>query len=742
MNEPQPERPFQRISPNPYIVGNPIRDRAMFFGREAEFELVHKRFEHQTRGGLIVFCGERRSGKTSILFQILDGRLGSEFLPVLIDMQSMAIAHEADFLERIADEIRSALGDAGARLPRPAFATSATPAAAFRRFVEEVLCAFPERKPILLFDEYELFENKIEAGTLHEEVLDTLTSLMEKHPVFLVFTGSQHLEQRRQPYWKILPKSIYRTISYLQPPDAVNLITQPVAGRVDYEPGVIEKILRLTAGQPFYTQAICQSLVDLLNDRQTRRATGALVECVVEGIVENPFPQMIFLWDGLTPDEKLVLSLLAEALPDAEATAGAVRVVERIREGKYPASISPPKVAAELEGLFRKELLEKDQALPAGYSFRMDLWRRWILRMHSVWQVVREERLEEAPRGRTGFGRLRVPRAALYALGVFALLAAVMLIVTWKSIFPPVPPGIAELPSEPSGIVRIETDPLGAVIELDGESAGFSSLEKRLPAGSRPLFRVTAAGFADSIFGVDVEADGVTYLKVRLRPRRNAVRVRTTPPGAEILVDGQPRGQSPLEVPGLSVPDAHRIEARLPDHDPVSRDFNVQVDSVLELRLDLRTQTGSLAVHTEPPGAEIRIDGQSRGISPFSRSDLPVGTHRVRAVLRGHVDAETTVVVGSQAVVIQLALKEHPPGLLILKGDRPARMFLDGASVAANVQNSGPRPVRPGAHEVQIVFVSGEVLQDTLEVASGERVVYDYSARAVTERSAQEAPAP
>ena len=96
------EPDFAPISPNPYIVGNPVRIKSMFFGREAEFELVRKRFLHtDAKGGLLVFCGERRSGKTSILFQIRDGRLGSDFIPVLIDMQSMAIEGEVDFLKKM-----------------------------------------------------------------------------------------------------------------------------------------------------------------------------------------------------------------------------------------------------------------------------------------------------------------------------------------------------------------------------------------------------------------------------------------------------------------------------------------------------------------------------------------------------------------------------------------------------------------------------------------------------------------
>ena len=67
MNEPAPDPSFVPISPNPFIVGNPVRGRTMFFGREAEFELVRNRFQHSTHGGLLVFCGERRSGKTSLI---------------------------------------------------------------------------------------------------------------------------------------------------------------------------------------------------------------------------------------------------------------------------------------------------------------------------------------------------------------------------------------------------------------------------------------------------------------------------------------------------------------------------------------------------------------------------------------------------------------------------------------------------------------------------------------------------
>jgi hypothetical protein len=75
---------------NPYIVGNPIKSQEMFFGREDDFQFVSRKIGEGRSNQIVVFCGERRSGKTSILFQILGGKLGPGFLPILVDMQMLA----------------------------------------------------------------------------------------------------------------------------------------------------------------------------------------------------------------------------------------------------------------------------------------------------------------------------------------------------------------------------------------------------------------------------------------------------------------------------------------------------------------------------------------------------------------------------------------------------------------------------------------------------------------------------
>ena len=111
------------------------------------------------------------------------------------------------------------------------------------------------------------------------------------------------------------------------------MITEPVEGRVVYGRGVIEVIYRLTAGQPFYTQVICQNLVDYMNEHEQNWVTVADLNDVIADIVDNPLPQMIYAWDGLSDDEKLALSLLAEILAGRQRICDGRRVA-RFGEGE------------------------------------------------------------------------------------------------------------------------------------------------------------------------------------------------------------------------------------------------------------------------------------------------------------------------------------------------------------------------------------------------------------------------
>ena len=426
---PKELRVYIPIEPNPYIVGNPIRSEKMFYGREDDFRYIRTKLESANQGVVIVFCGDRRVGKSSILYQVLNGRLGERFIPVFVDMQEMVITSDAEFFSRVSRLMLDAIAKAdhksltrakpvlsegvmttggGAviaasgtpriepssprlQLEAPRF-DGRNPYPVFIDFFDEVLKSTRDRTLLILIDEYELMEAKVDEGKLSPDLFTFLAGMMDnKERLAFIFTGSRRLEERDKKYWReLLRRSLFRKVGFLTERDTFRLITEPVEGRVIYGRGVGEAIYRLTAGQAFYTQVICQNMVDYMNEHRQNWITTSGLEQVIADIIDNPLPQMIYTWDALSDDEKLVLSLLAQILPDGAAYATAYELRTSVRANEYPVNLSENTIRLTLEEMFRRELLEKE--FGEGFRFRIDLLRIWIRRSHSIWQAVKEVR--------------------------------------------------------------------------------------------------------------------------------------------------------------------------------------------------------------------------------------------------------------------------------------------------------------------------------------------------------------
>ena len=247
---------FHPIRPNPYIAGNPVRSPEMFFGRKEEFQFIQRTLENQQESCVLVLCGERRTGKTSILYQILNRRLGPKFIPAFVDMQGLVVQNDEEFLQELASRIANAVAEA----QDSSELTSIQPVTSyldFTGFMDFVAGQTSGHRPVLLIDEYELIADKVQAGKLSAEVYPYLNSLLERYPrLSFVFTGSGELEPN-SGWSHLLGKAYYRKITFLGRKDAEELICTPLQRKVFFRSGVAGDILRLTQGHPFYTQLFC-----------------------------------------------------------------------------------------------------------------------------------------------------------------------------------------------------------------------------------------------------------------------------------------------------------------------------------------------------------------------------------------------------------------------------------------------------------------------------------------------------
>jgi hypothetical protein len=149
-------------------------------------------------------------------------------------------------------------------------------------------------------------------------------------------------------------------------------------------------------------------------------------------------------------------------------------------------------------------------------------------------------------------------------------------------------------------------------------------------------------------------------------PGAGTLTIDTRPSDAEVLVDGESRGATPLT---LSIaPGAHTVTIRNGSDErvvPLTMAAGGQVTHYFEMRRpEPVSVAGHVSVVTDPPGARVTVDGEPRGISPVVVSDLTPQEHRIVATSdAGSAQQTVTVTAGATtAVMFSLPKVSGPVG--------------------------------------------------------------------------------
>jgi hypothetical protein len=137
------------------------------------------------------------------------------------------------------------------------------------------------------------------------------------------------------------------------------------------------------------------------------------------------------------------------------------------------------------------------------------------------------------------------------------------------------------------------------------------------------------------------------------------VHVRSEPPGAQVLLDGQDTGV--VTDGDVTLPAARSgtvtLTLRKPEYREATRVLRLPLGAsdlrfVMEALPPVVTSTIALPVITEPPGAAVTVDGQAvKGTTPLTVSVDPAREHRIAVRLEGHAPQEVSVAAGAAAPV-------------------------------------------------------------------------------------------
>ncbi|GIK41499.1 MAG: hypothetical protein BroJett011_53320 [Chloroflexota bacterium] len=388
----KPSTEFRPI-PNPYAPGTPLAPASpIFFGRDDLFQFVAENIAGLSRQNVLVLIGQRRMGKTSFLQQ-LPARLGDAYLPVYLDGQSLGIdPGMANFFYDLALAMVDELVEQGFKINEPEPQDfEARPSAAFERtFLPAVLKAAGGRQLLLLFDEFEELEMRVASGKLEPTIFPFFRHLMQHHrQLGFIFVGTHRLESLSSDYWSIFFNiALYKHVVFLDEAAGRALITQPVAeyGLI-YDDLALDKMLRVTAGHPYFLQLTCHALVNHANRKRRSYVTIQDVNDVLNEMVELGEAHFAFLWEQASPPEQLILAALTRLLGQ-EPTVTAAQISELLVERGLTLDLQT--ITETLHPLVERDIVRELRGQPPRYEFKVELVRLWVERYKALGRVIEE----------------------------------------------------------------------------------------------------------------------------------------------------------------------------------------------------------------------------------------------------------------------------------------------------------------------------------------------------------------
>ena len=182
--------------------------------------------------------------------------------------------------------------------------------------------------------------------------------------------------------------------------------------------------------------------------------------------------------------------------------------------------------------------------------------------------------------------------------------------------------------------VSINSVPGGAAILVDGEPRGATPAELELLQGERQLMlqQPTYTSWQQSL--VISAGEPQDLGTIELQPAAGTLQLSSAPSGANVTLDGEFQGQTPLELQ-LSPGRPHRIAVFKPGYRRFSDTLEMAPATTAERSVTLKAQLGDVRFNISPANAMLSINGKPVGKGSRTLS-LPAVVQRIEISLAGY----------------------------------------------------------------------------------------------------------
>ncbi len=267
-----------------------------------------------------------------------------------------------------------------------------------------------------------------------------------------------------------------------------------------------------------------------------------------------------------------------------------------------------------------------------------------------------------------------------------------------------------------------------------------------IPAGANEEFelregvyelRLRPERYQEFVTQLTVEGAGkLQTIEPELIPNWADVALRSNPSGATVLVNGEPRGETPVSLEvmaGTAV-----LELQKPGYKTWQQSVLVKANQPQELALiELREAEALVRLRSEPPAAVVTVDGEYRGKTPLEIELDRGAAYEIRVQKTGYKEAVRTVEIETNAIrnlsfsleallgIVNISANPADAELLVdgvALGTANQQLELTAVAHTLQVRKPGfetfvtevtPRPGLPQDIDVELLTVAEAVLAAT-----------------------------
>lgn len=309
--------------------------------------------------------------------------------------------------------------------------------------------------------------------------------------------------------------------------------------------------------------------------------------------------------------------------------------------------------------------------------------------------------------------RLNGPRLCTSIASLAVLFIGVMLIGGYGCKKPtPKPKGV---------IISIKSEPSGTLVTRSGKSLGTTPTKLRGMPG-KYIFKFSKEGYHEKWQRVVIPNTGTKEIDVELKPVTGTIMIKTTPPGAKVEINGKIVGETPIFLKNQAIGQHKGYLRRL---NYVSKEISWEIKDARPkmIAFELISNIGTLKINSTPEGANIKIDGNNRGMTPFE-TKIEQGTHKLEIERTGYalykevvtVERDKTKEVGAELQILPGSIKvsTNPPGATLFINDKQYE------NTPTEVKD-----LKPGVYKIKLTKPAHDPYFRTVDVLPGRKVELD-----------------